>query len=298
MSRAEVDCLCAADLMRWTLRSTNALPNRPKGSGGFLPKVIYNAKTKLFVMWWTSRWYGVATSPSPVGPFEVVTVNVTTTFCCGGSSINFFVDELTGDAYLISNWEPKINGSGKEQNSVELLTPDYTASTMKTSGLVGPVGSEGAVMVQKHASADVLLIMPSLCCFCPWGAGSTVWRAPHPLGPFRPDGTWNGEWQSCGAGNGNVSTECRDAATIPQQISSVVRLNAKLLGESVSSAPSASLWMMVGDRWLSAPDHLKSHDSQAWTPLRFTMAAGLEPARWHNGTVADNWAMELVSRTR
>lgn len=285
------------DLMAWTVRSANALPERPAGSGGFLPKVIYNAKTQLFVMWWTSRWYGVATSPSPTGPFTVITTNVTTAFCCGGSSVNFFLDETTGDAYLISNYEPKVNGSGKEQTSVELMTNTYTASTLKTSGLVGPVGSEGAVMVQQHAAADYLLITPSLCCFCPWGAGSSVLRAKHPLGPWVADGSWNGAWQSCRAGNGNVSPACRTAAVIPQQMSSMVKLNARLLGaaagSNASAAPTDDVWMLIGDRWLSAPDHLKSHDYQAWVPLGFDESGGLTPAVWHNGTEADNWAMVL-----
>ena len=63
-------------------------------------------------MWWTSRWYGVATSPSPLGPFTIITTNATTAHCCGGSSVNFFVDKPSGDAYLVSNWEPIHNGSG------------------------------------------------------------------------------------------------------------------------------------------------------------------------------------------
>jgi len=255
-------------------------------------------------MWWTSRWYGVATSSSPVGPFLIVSVNVTTRFCCGGSSINFFIDEATDDVYLISNYEPRINGSGKEQNSVELLTYDYTGSTLKSSGLLGPVGSEGAVMLQQHPGADYLIIMPSLCCFCPWGAGASVWRAAHPLGPWEEDGTWNGPWQQCGASDGNVSHACHMSPIVPQQPSSLVRLNARLLrygaadlqGTEVrGAAASPYLWMLIGDRWLSAPDHKKSHDYQAWLPMQFDANGHLAPAVWHGGTAADNWEMDLQS---
>ena len=64
------------------------------------------------------------------------------------------------------------------------FTNDYTASTLQTSGLVGPEGSEGAVLLQAPASAAAakpyILLAPSLCCFCPWGAGTSVWAStPH-----------------------------------------------------------------------------------------------------------------------
>ena len=79
----------------------------PTGAcGAFLPKVIFNRKTGLFVLWWTCATCSVATSSSPSGPWTVSSYNVTYSDgkpVCHGS-INFFVDEATAEGYLVKNW--------------------------------------------------------------------------------------------------------------------------------------------------------------------------------------------------
>ena len=54
--------------------------------------------------------------------------------------------------------------------------------TATSSGLLGERGSENAMLVSNKGR--YLLIEPSLCCFCPWGAGASVYKvgvAPPPL---------------------------------------------------------------------------------------------------------------------
>jgi hypothetical protein len=63
--------------------------------GVFLPKVLYNKVTNLFVMWWTCLVCSVATSPTPTGPWTIRDWNVTYADgkqVCKGS-INFFIDD-------------------------------------------------------------------------------------------------------------------------------------------------------------------------------------------------------------
>ena len=55
----------------------------------------------------------------------------------------------------------------------------------------GEVGSENAMLVKNKGVYT--LIEPSLCCFCPWGAGASVYTAPTPLGPYtKRERGWNG----------------------------------------------------------------------------------------------------------
>lgn len=85
-----VSCYSSRDLVSWKFEST-ALPvvaddpNSPLQPGCKIerPKVIYNAKTRQFVMWWhhdlkgwghNGAFAGVATSDSPAGPFRLVEV--------------------------------------------------------------------------------------------------------------------------------------------------------------------------------------------------------------------------------
>ena len=75
--------------------------------GAFLPKVLFNQRTQLYVMWWTCVTCSVATAPTPTGPWTVVDWNVTykgtgKPVCRG--SINFYIEEATGEGYLIKNW--------------------------------------------------------------------------------------------------------------------------------------------------------------------------------------------------
>lgn len=85
-----ISCYSSTDLVSWKFRST-ALPVDPHDPCSPLtpgckmerPKVLYNAKTRQFVMWWhhdlkgwghNGAFAGVATSNSPTGPFQLIEV--------------------------------------------------------------------------------------------------------------------------------------------------------------------------------------------------------------------------------
>ena len=82
-----VSCFTSKDLQHWTNRGLVLPVSQEAGSdieGGCIierPKVVYNAKTKTFVMWfhlelkgqgYDAARYGVATSQTPFGPFRFV----------------------------------------------------------------------------------------------------------------------------------------------------------------------------------------------------------------------------------
>ena len=73
-------CYSSADLVTWKLEG-NLLQHQPEAIY-YRPYVIYNAKTRKYVLWynwypkfWDGR-YGVATSDRPQGPFTIHRENV------------------------------------------------------------------------------------------------------------------------------------------------------------------------------------------------------------------------------
>lgn len=301
------------DLKRWTHHTDDLLDGRycEPGSTGctgsgtcgvFLPKVLFNKKTNLYVMWWTCSVCSVATSSSPTGPWTIADWNVTYAGSgkqvCKGS-INFYVEEATQEAYLVKNW---YNTSAHEIVSVERLTDDYLGSaasatstvfnkqTAASSGLVGEVGSENAMLVKNKGVYT--LIEPSLCCFCPWGAGASVYTAPTPLGPYtKRERGWNGEWRPC---RGYCPNAENHSAIVPIQPAVAVPLPAVVAGET--AVDGEPLWLIIGDRWLSAENNRKSDDYSVFMPLRFDSDGQVVEGypRWHNGTAADDWEMEML----
>ena len=61
--------------------------------------------------------------------------------------------------------------------------------------------------------------------------------------------------------------------TVPAQQFNVVRVRTKDHGENTT-------WLYYGERSKSAPDGLKSHNFQAWEPLRFNPDGALRPLRF------------------
>lgn len=97
------------------------LANRKPGIV-FRPTVVYNAATKMYIMWYEDRWtgqtgYAVATSRRPEGPFETIadTVNMTTPYKIGDFDIMVDTD---GVAYHV-----------RTGLVVEELNADYTGVT-------------------------------------------------------------------------------------------------------------------------------------------------------------------------
>lgn len=121
-----VKCYESEDLVNWTWKSdvlTKKTDDRFYGMGDvWYPQVVYNKKTKMFVMWiGTSKGPLVAVSDKPYGNFHVHGTYVSTS---RGSVINsVFVDD-DGAAYLVAYvWEDKAVDAPKLY--VYRLSDDY-----------------------------------------------------------------------------------------------------------------------------------------------------------------------------
>jgi len=102
-----------------------------------------------------SSFYGVATSPTPKGPFTVVNPNVLLLHSDNGDE-NIFVDD-DGSAYIIYT-----SLSVGHSISIELLSPDYLNSTLKSSGVFG----ESFVEVRAMCSWGAMQHRCSLAALC------------------------------------------------------------------------------------------------------------------------------------
>ena len=144
------------DLEQWTLENENSLETETRPYGiYFRPKVVYNAKTDLYVLWINHlpdyptplKAYGysnyvTATSSSPSGPFEVVNLAADLSEGAAGDA-EIFVDENGVDAYIAYNgWY------NNHTISVEKLNADFTNSlgAEYNSGPISPEHNEAPIM--------------------------------------------------------------------------------------------------------------------------------------------------------
>lgn len=275
-----INIFTSPDLAAWTYIG-EALPvaNRPVGIY-FRPKVIYNANSKEYVLWanrlppastplaaYPHAGYVVATSPTPDGPFAVVTVTANTTVS-GGGDFTVFVDpapSADGAAYLAYDaW-----GNG-HRVSIERLTPDYHNVLQPSvgTGPLSPSGNEAPVLFER--AGWYYLLYGNTCCFCSSGAGSHVMVARHPLGPWSEagydlnPGNWLGEHRIRAQENFVVQVQVLAESPVP---------HATTPPPAPGQPKTQTLFMYTGDMWDSAPDHLKSHDLQYWQPLAFNDTA-------------------------
>lgn len=176
----------SADLKNWK-KEGRLLPDQPEGVY-YRPHVIYNQKTKKYVLWY--NWYpqlwdgqfGVAVSDYPQGPFKIVNDNVQVfNSKIGVGDFGLFVDD-DQTAYLSYN---TIKG---HEVSVEKLTADYTESTMENGGIIAQHMEAGTMF--KH-NAKYYLLTDYTCCFCNYGSGARVYMSDHPLRGFVYTGNIN-----------------------------------------------------------------------------------------------------------
>ena len=129
------------DLITWTNNGIafSAKGNLPPSSVLFAPKTIYNNKTSTWVMFYnyivgsfSNSFYGVATSPTPEGPFSMVNPSIKLQFSDNGDE-GLFVDD-DGTAYII--YTTLSHGHGM---SIERLSDNYTTSlgAAASSGIFG-----------------------------------------------------------------------------------------------------------------------------------------------------------------
>lgn len=157
---------------------TQAQIQQPDCDGPFIverPKVLYNVKTKKFVMWfhldaaYDGRGYGyrhvgVAQADSPAGPFEYV--HGTKPDGINSLDMSLFRDPVDHQAYLIRSCDNKYVG-------ISRLSDDYLNST----GIISQHDVFEGMAIFRHANGTYYMMTSHL----------TGWN-PNPLMLFRAEG--------------------------------------------------------------------------------------------------------------
>eukprot|EP00040_Diaphanoeca_grandis_P012382 m.62771 g.62771 ORF g.62771 m.62771 type:complete len:368 (+) comp23198_c0_seq2:680-1783(+) len=275
------------NLVDWTLvtRESISIAERPLGIY-FRPKVLYNNNTKLFVMWvnymhyptpYHQGFYLSATSPSPTGPFTISNRNISMTQQQPAILCDFdLLCDTDGTAYIIYTvWRPVGPPIQSTHMSVEQLTVDFTASALKASPVfTGPAAMADEAPVIFRRKGVVYAMFGHGCCFCAGGSGVNVFTASHPLGPYT---------------SSSYDIACQNAGANIRTCNSVVHAQQNCIFDVETTSGIEMMW--TGDRWMSAPDHLKSHDFQYWMPLRWNDSA--TPPTLHRLTWVDSFSLEL-----
>ncbi len=256
------------DLTTWTSHG-NVLPEANRVDAIlFSPKILFNKQTATYVLWYNfvpSYSYAVSTSKSPFGPF--VTVNRTV-----GSSFRFGYPN-NADIGDFSLWADD-DGTGYMLYSahahcqIERLTPDYLASTWETtnqSSLVFPHGNEAPALFKRNGTWYALV--SESCCYCEPGGKVHAYSAKDALGPYAYLGEIAAGTNPQG---GKIATSAQQTNVFP-----------------VTGSDGSLSFMWQGDRWQSAPDHLKSHDFTYWDILSFTATDEIERLTWRDWFTVD-----------
>ncbi|WP_218025653.1 family 43 glycosylhydrolase [Capsulimonas corticalis] len=184
----------SVDLVNWTDKGflfdarTPVWQTRCNGAtyGCYRPHVIYNPKTRLYVLWinvYDNRvGYRVFTSKTPVGPFaEIAEPTLAVNNNAPAAGLNngdhdTFVDD-DGAAYLAyTDW--RTGGS----IVIEKLNADYTSGTGRHVESVTPGQTEAPALMKRNGKYYLLYSDPN-CGYCS-GTGTAYRTAPTPLGPW------------------------------------------------------------------------------------------------------------------
>ncbi|CAF1182483.1 unnamed protein product [Adineta ricciae] len=256
--------------------------DRPAGVV-FRPHLVYNPNTKLYVLIWNyMRWnlsslYAVAIAEKPEGPFQLVNpaLNVSRG---GGGDFDIFVDD-DGTGYIVY--------SQNYYMSVEQLTPDFYYSTGK-SYMFQEYFVEAPVFLKKNNIYYVLFGW--CCCYCMQGSGVLVHTSNSPMGPYtlQIDGDL-----ACVSTSDAKSTSSNGLPT-PSQGCEFHNANTTSIARSqqnyiikVTNSSGYTTYVWTGDRWQQAPDGIKGHEPQFWTPLNFDKDGRIEKMKWIDEFVLD-----------
>ena len=259
-----VNLWTSTDLSTWTPRG-NVLPEANRVDAIlFSPKVVYNARTQLFVLWYNyvpHYSYGVATSPSPYGPFSTVNTTAGASFQYGypsNSNIGDFSILLDddGDAYFLY--------SANAHCQIERLAPDFLSSswiyTNQTSGVL-PHGNEAPALFKRDGVYWALV--SDSCCYCEEGGLVRAFSSASPLGPYSYVGEIAAGPHPGGAPDGRAATESQQTAVV-----------------AVPDGAGGTTYVWIGDRWQSAPDRLKAHDYTFWAPIQWPANGSIGRLTW------------------
>jgi len=240
-----VACYSSTDLHRWTNRGL-ALPAVRDDPGHDLhpskvaerPKVIYNARTRTYVMWlhvdrpdYAYARAGVAVSPTPAGPYRYLgSVRPCET---DSRDLTLFQD-ADGSAYLVfsSEWNRNV--------TVAQLSDDYLrVGDAFVKALVYPRRNEGRESPAVFRHDDTYFMLTSGC--TGWAPNRAEYAvAPSMLGP------WEARGDPCAGPDAETTFRAQGTHVCP-----------------VAGRPGAFLFL--ADRWDS--DDLRN-SRYVWLPLR------------------------------
>ena len=250
------------DLMHWTFEGELLKP--AEDGVYYRPYVVYNAHTRKYVLWF--NWYpklwegkvGVATSDTPVGPFQVVNSDVQLSQAAnhpGDGSLFVDEDQRAYFIYTVIGLDHSV--------LVERLTDDYLASTGEASAEIAK-GCEAPTIFRNQAAYYALF--DATCCFCANGSGARVYKATSPLGPYTL--------------LANINRDDADSPIVHAQQTYVARL----------PTPGGTTFLWMADRWGSRPDHVKGHDFQYWAPLHIADDGSMQKLKFEQ-----NWTITILS---
>jgi Glycosyl hydrolases family 43 len=256
----------SSDLQKWTYEG-KLLKDAPEGIYA-RTFVVFNPRTQKYVMWYSwfpRKWdgqAGVAVSDSPTGPFVIVNQKAHLRGKRPGDGSLFLDDD--GTAYYI--YTDIDNGYALR---VEELTADFLDSTGKSSNIMAE-GTEAPILFRRK---DIYYALcGTLCPDCPEGSEVQVFTSNSPLGVFstKPSLNINRGWRMSDPATRNPYNP-----NIPAQQTWVTKL----------AAEDNSVYIWIADRWGSAPDGVKGHDLQYWSPLQFADDGRILPlkkvAQWN-----------------
>jgi hypothetical protein len=216
----------------------------------FSPWVAQSATTGLWVLWFNvlpvingqgqfdAAFYVSATSPSPFGPFVVANPNITgVAYSRLPDAPSIFVDPATGNGYVAFTHEDT------HVNNIQQLLPDLTGPLPggNVSAQIGDPNNEGIFMFARQNPTSGQWIyyvgFGLCCCFCQGGTNVQIYTATDPMGPY------TNSFEVAGPADWQAQT-----------------------GAVWFTGPD---WVLFGDRWQSAEDHIKAHDFSYWAPLVF-----------------------------
>jgi len=253
-----VTLFTSKDLKNWKNEGSvfqTARDHPVPGSILFCPKVLFNKQTKMWVLWYNwiagtfdRSYYSIAVSSTPTGPFKVVNSNLKTLKFDNAGDFNLFQDD-NNDAYVI--YTSKLQGpEPSHQMSLEKLAPDYLSSLPNTStGYFGNSFVEAPAMFKRDGL--YYTVFGTCCCYCKGGGPVTYYTSKTPLGPYQQHEVIS--------------------ANIPSQQTDIWPFFTK--NNKVE-------YMWIGNRWQSAPDRLKGHDFQFWSPIQFDAAGSISPLQF------------------
>ncbi|MBE9584653.1 family 43 glycosylhydrolase [Mucilaginibacter sp. JRF] len=247
----------STDMNNWTDRGylfnakTEVWQSRCDGKtyGCFRPHVVYNKRTKLYVLWINVYdnvvGYRVFTSKTPVGPFTEVAepkLAVNSTMPAAGlnnGDHDTFIDD-DGTAYLAyTDW--RTDGT----IVIEKLSDDYLTGTGEHIKAVTKGRTEAPGMFKRKGTYYIVYSDPN-CGYCS-GTGTSYKTAKSPLGPWS-EGIKISD-NSCGGQPSFVST---------------IKIN------------SETVYLYGSDLWNNAAKN-EALANYYWAPLSFTDDGAIKP---------------------